>query len=84
MNIYGCQLFTLFSKHRAFNETRLTLRLTTNDVEDFKLDLSFFSQNRGTFKGVFHHTSMDLLESLETMLERFQQENTKKHSLISA
>ncbi len=84
MNIYGCQLFTLFSKHRAFNETRLTLRLTTSDVEDFKLDLSFFSQNRGTFKGVFHHTSMDLLESLETMLERFQQENTKKHSLISA
>tara|TARA_R110000868_G_scaffold237486_4_gene492053 strand:+ start:14724 stop:15947 length:1224 start_codon:yes stop_codon:yes gene_type:complete len=84
MNIYGCQLFTLFGKHRAFNESRLTLRLSTNDVEDFKLDLSFFSQNRGTFKGVFHHSSLDLLESLETMLERFQQENTKKHSLISA
>src|SRR5690606_33659688 len=49
MNIYGCQLFTLFSKHRAFRDRRLILRLSTEDVEDFKLDLSMFSQNRGTF-----------------------------------
>lgn len=84
INIYGCQLFTLFSKHRAFKENRLTLRLSTEDVEDFKLDLSFFSQNRGTFKAVFHHSSLDILESLEVVLDRFQQEKAKKHSLISA
>lgn len=84
MNIYGCQLFTLFSKHRSFREGRLILRLTTPDVEDFKLDLSFFSQNRGTFKAVFHHPSLDVLESLETLLNRLHQNKAKKHSLLSA
>ncbi len=84
INIYGCQLFTLFSKHRSFRDHHLTLRLNTEDVEDFKLDLSFFSQNRGTFKAVFHHPSLDVLESFEALLERFQQSKTKKHSLISA
>ncbi len=84
INIYGCQLFTLFSKHRSFRDQNLTLRLNTEDVEDFILDLSFFSQNRGTFKAVFHHSSIDVLESFEALLERFQQSKTKKHSLISA
>ena len=84
MNIYGCQLFTLFAKHHAFRDQRLVLRLSTPDVEDFKLDMSFFSQNRGTFKAVFHHPSLDMLESLETVLNRVQQNKTKKHSLIAA
>lgn len=84
MNIYGCQLFTLFSKHRSFKEERLVLKLTTPDVEDFKLDLSFFSQNRGTFKAVFHHPNLDVLESLESVLNRLHLNRAKKHSLLSA
>lgn len=83
INVYGCKLFTMFSKHQIFNQKKIALRLRTIGVEDFKLDLSFFARNRGTYKAVFHHYNTDITESLERLLEAHRQERIKKHSLIS-
>ena len=71
INAGGCQLFTIFNKHKTLKNQKLILKIERPGKDDLEMNLLIFKHSyKGTFKGVFSHRDVSKIDEIEAYIQQ--------------